>query len=96
MNLLPGDGRYHTFYCVGVPEIDIVNITRASTSVPYVTNDDLHTHKRYQEKLEEDRSKKTHQNRCRVCYRHGECILFRFCEECRECVCSGGSGEDKS
>ena len=40
---MPGNGRYRTFNLLGVPYIDMVNINRSSTSVPYMTNYDLHT-----------------------------------------------------
>ena len=59
-------------------------------------NDDLHTPKRYEEKLGDNESHLTHHNWCRVCYRHGKGMLSMFyCEECRVCVCLHLSDKDK-
>ena len=91
----PGNGRSWTFNRLGMPEIDMGDINRSSTSVPYMANDDLHTLKRCEEKLGEDGSKRTHRNWCRLCYRHGKCTLSKlYCEECSECVCPDVSRKD--
>ena len=47
--MLPGSGRYKSFDCLGTTNIDMVNINRVSTSVSYITNDELHTLKIYEE-----------------------------------------------
>ena len=87
-DLFSGNGRSHSFNRIGVPAIDMVESTREPTSMPFMTNDDLHTLKRYEETLGDAESKRTHHNRYRVCYRNGKCMLSSFyCEEFKVCVC---------
>ena len=63
---------------LGVPDIGIVSIPRAKTSVSYMTNDDIHTLQRYEENLREYGSMRPHWNQCKVCYGHRKCTLSRF------------------
>ena len=57
-DLLPGNDRSQSLDRLGLPDIEMLEITRAFTSVSSVTNDDLHTLQRCEEKLGEDGSKK--------------------------------------
>ena len=50
-DLLLGVGRFQTLDPLGAPYIETVGINRASTSVSSMTNDDLHTLRRYEEKV---------------------------------------------
>ena len=45
--IFPVDRRSQTLDNIGVPEIEMVDITRSSTSVPSGTDDELHALKRY-------------------------------------------------
>ena len=61
-NLLPDDIMSQTLDRPGVPHIEMVYITRLSTSVSSMINDGPHTLKIYEDKLGEDESKRTHCN----------------------------------
>ena len=61
-NLLPDDIMSQTLDRPGVPHIEMVYITRSSTSVSSMINDGPHTLKIYEDKLGEDESKRTHCN----------------------------------
>ena len=63
---------------LGVSDIDMVEITIQYPSVSYMTYDDLHTLERCDERLREDRSKRTHWNQCIVCYRYGNFMLSMY------------------
>ena len=77
-DLFPGGIRSHNSNCLVFIDIGRVEITIASTSLSSITNNDLHTINTHAEKLEEERPKITHRNQCRVCYRHGKCMLYSF------------------
>ena len=97
MDRFPGGSRSQTFNCLGVPDIEMVDINILSTSVSSMTYDDLHTLNRYEEKVGESISTRTHHNLSRVCYRHGKYMLSRiYCAKCILYVCPDGSGKDKS
>ena len=77
-DLLPGYEKSQNLDRFGLPQIDMVDITRAPTSVSTMNNDKLYTLNIYEEKFVEDGSIRTYQNRCIVCYRHGKCRISMF------------------
>ena len=52
-HLLPGDSRPHNLDRLGVPYIEMIDITRAPIIISSMKNDYIHTLKRYEEKLGE-------------------------------------------
>ena len=50
-DIFPDGGRSQNLDRLGVPHIDMVEITRSSTSVLYMNNYDLHKLNRYEYKL---------------------------------------------
>ena len=60
MDLFTGYDRSKTLDNFGVPDIKVIDITKSSTSVSSMKNDDLHTLKIYEDKLGEYGSKITH------------------------------------